>query len=73
MIKRDWCHQVSGQHYCLQLIEDWLGWWILLRVDEGGKSPGHKILKVFRRRKAGLREIKKIGNRKRKSGYDLVG
>ena len=71
-MRQEWFNPRNGRHYLIELFEDLLGDWILVRRWTGLRRPGNQKIALMTNHVDALRQLKSIENTRRRRGYQRV-
>lgn len=71
-MRQDWFNPSNGRHYRVELFEDLLGDWVLVRRWAGAKRPGNQKMALMANHAQALQHLKSIEALRKKRGYLLV-
>ena len=71
-MRQEWFNPANGRRYLIELFEDLLGDWILVRRWSGLRRPGNQKMALMSSYADALQQLKGIENTRMKRGYQRV-
>jgi predicted DNA-binding WGR domain protein len=71
-MRQEWFNPGNGRRYLIELYEDLLGDWILLRSWSGLHRPGNSKMALMTSHADALQQLKSIEDIRQKRGYQRV-
>lgn len=71
-MRQEWFNPSNGRRYLVELFEDLLGDWVLVRRWAGTKRPGNQKMALMVNHADALHHLKSIEVLRRKRGYQRV-
>jgi hypothetical protein len=71
-MRQEWFNPSNGRRYLIELFEDLLGDWILIRRWMGMRRPGNQKMALMPSYEKALDHIKRIEGKRQKRGYFRV-
>ena len=71
-MRQEWFNPSNGRCYLVELFEDLLGDWVLVRCWAGANRPGNQKMAVMASQADAFHQLKSIEALRRKRGYRRV-